>query len=81
MDWEYVEPVDWDEGARPYLEIFLELHRPYGPDGLSRTGKPFWNNEDFNKFYEDLKNKGFGYIRLAGVRAELEKMTMDWSVN
>jgi WD40 repeat protein len=31
LDWELAdtEPADWDEGARPYLEIFLSLHTPY----------------------------------------------------
>ncbi|MFZ4590379.1 MAG: protein kinase domain-containing protein [Ignavibacteria bacterium] len=78
-DWEYVEPTDWDEEVRSYLEIFLELHRSYGSDEISRIGKPKWNTDDINKFYEELKNRGFGYIRPEGIRSELEKMTRDWN--
>jgi WD40 repeat protein len=53
---------DWDEGARPYLEIFLTLH-------------PNWTNEDFNNILiPDLQNRGYGWIRPEGVRVELEKM-------
>jgi WD40 repeat protein len=31
LDWELADtaPADWDEGARPYLDIFLLLHTPY----------------------------------------------------
>jgi WD40 repeat protein len=31
LDWELADtaPADWDEGARPYLEMFLSLHTPY----------------------------------------------------
>ena len=31
LDWELADtpPADWDEGARPYLEVFLSLHTPY----------------------------------------------------
>jgi WD40 repeat protein len=31
LDWELIDtaPTDWDEGARPYLEMFLSLHTPY----------------------------------------------------
>jgi WD40 repeat protein len=31
LDWELADtaPADWDERARPYLEMFLSLHTPY----------------------------------------------------
>jgi WD domain, G-beta repeat len=31
LDWELeeCEPADWDEGARPHLEMFLSQHTPY----------------------------------------------------
>lgn len=31
FDWELEEsePADWDDGARPYLEVFLRAHVPY----------------------------------------------------
>jgi hypothetical protein len=52
---------DWDEGARPYLDIFLTLH-------------PNWTDEDFNNILvPDLQNRGYGWLRPEGVRKELEK--------
>ncbi len=53
---------DWDEGARPYLNIFLTLY-------------PDWKDEDFdNILIPDLQSRGFGWLRPEGVRKELEKM-------
>ncbi|MDW8002975.1 MAG: WD40 repeat domain-containing protein [Deltaproteobacteria bacterium] len=73
-EWEFPEPADWDEGARPYLEIFLKLHTPYGPDGFSLAGPPQWTEEDFQKLLYELGLRGFGWLRPEGVRRELEKM-------
>lgn len=53
---------DWDEGAQPYLEIFLSLY-------------PDWTDDDFEDLITDLKNRGFGWLRPAGVRAMLSKMS------
>jgi len=54
---------DWDEGARPYMDIFLALH-------------PNWTDEDFNYILiPDLQNRGYGWLRPEGVRRELEKMS------
>ncbi|MDW8102829.1 MAG: WD40 repeat domain-containing protein [Anaerolineae bacterium] len=79
LDWEWGFPelADWDEGARPYLEIFLKLHTPYGPDGLSRAGPPQWTEEDFQKLLHELSLRGFGWLRPEGVRRELEKMARE----
>jgi WD40 repeat protein/serine/threonine protein kinase len=44
LDWELADtaPVDWDEGARPYLELFLSLHTPYAvpPPERKRSRSP-----------------------------------------
>ena len=54
---------DWDEGARPYLNIFLTFH-------------PQWTDADFNNILiPDLQNRGYGWLRPEGVRAKLEEMT------
>jgi len=76
LDWEYEFPEekDWDEGARPYLEIFLTLHTPYGPDGLTRQGKPQWTEEDFQKLLQELGSRGYGWLRPEGVRRKLEEL-------
>jgi WD40 repeat protein len=81
LDWDYdfPAPADWDEGARPYLDIFLTLHTPYAPDGLSRVGKPQWTEEDFQKLLQELGYRGYGWLRPEGVRRDLEKMAKERS--
>ena len=54
---------DWDEGARPYLDIFLALH-------------PNWNDEDFNNILiPELQIRGYGWLRPEGVRAKLNEIS------
>jgi hypothetical protein len=95
LDWELEEnePADWDEGARPYLEVFLRTHRPYGAalprdrqptdeeitHALTRRGRPEWSEEDFQGFLYTLGCAGYGWLRPEGVRRELEKMAATWS--
>ena len=76
LDWayEFPEPVDWDEGARPYLESFLTLHTPYGSGGLSREGAPSWSEEAFGGLLTELGVRGYGWLRPAGVRTRLEEL-------
>jgi WD40 repeat protein/serine/threonine protein kinase len=63
-DLEFPDPVDWDEGLRPYIEIFLTLHKGY------------WNETYFSHLTEELASKrGYGWVRPEGIRRELEKMT------
>jgi hypothetical protein len=81
LDWEYEFPgwTDWDEGVRPYLNIFLTLHRSIGSDGFTRAGKPAWSNEDFQGLIEDLQQRGYGWLRPEGVRRKLEEMAAEWT--
>jgi hypothetical protein len=77
LDWEYEfpKPVDWDDAAEPYLDIFLNLHTPYeSPKSLVRKGKPDWTEEDFGNLIKKLQYAGYGWLRPDGVRKELEKM-------
>jgi len=80
LDWDYEipKPADWDEGAKAYLEIFLTLHCPLGPDGISRVGRPVWKDDDFKRLLQDLQYRGYGWLRPAGVRKKLEEMTANW---
>ena len=63
LDWCYEFPgfTDWDENARPYLEIFLALH-------------PDWNDANFGELINELQNRGLGFIRPEGVRSKLMEM-------
>jgi len=57
---------NWDEGARPYLEIFLTLH-------------PNYTEEDFNNILiPDLQNRGYGWLRPEGVRIKLDELQFGW---
>ena len=80
FDWDYdfPESADWDEAARSFLATFLTLHTPYGPDGLSRSGKPAWTQEDFRRLLDELGLRGYGWLRPEGIRRELERMARDW---
>lgn len=63
LDWEYEFPgfSDWDEGARPYLEIFLTMH-------------PDYNNTDFESLISELQNRGCGWIRPEGIKRKLKEI-------
>jgi WD40 repeat protein/serine/threonine protein kinase len=76
VEWEYLfpEPTNWDENARPYLETFLTLHTPYGPDGCGRLGKPSWSEDAFQNLLTELGCRGFGWLRPEGVRKRLEEL-------
>jgi WD40 repeat protein/serine/threonine protein kinase len=80
LDWEceFPDGADWDEGARPFLDVFLTIHHPVGDDGLSRIGQPAWTAEDFQNLLTDLQYRGYGWLRPQGVRRQLEKMTAEW---
>jgi WD40 repeat protein len=81
LDWEYEFPgwADWDEGVRPCLEMFLTLHCPYGSYGPARVGQPTWDEQDlWGDLLAELQYRGYGWLRVEGVRRELEKMTADW---
>jgi WD40 repeat protein len=63
MDWNYDFPgfTDWDESARPYLEIFLGLHSD-------------WTEANFQNLILNLQTRGYGWLRPEGVRAKLMEM-------
>jgi len=63
IDWQYEFPgwSDWDEGAKPYLEIFLRLC-------------PDWGDTDFDNLVTDLQNRGYGWLRPDGIKKKLKEM-------
>jgi WD40 repeat protein len=94
LDWELEERelADWDEGARPFLEVFLSARVPYAAAlptdrepseeeitrALTREGKPVWTDDDFQQLLFTLGCSGYGWLRPEGIRGELEKMTAEW---
>ena len=91
LDWELDdrEPADWDEGARSYLEVFLNQHTPYAAElpkdrkptekeitsALTRRGTPTWTEEDFQNLLYTLGCAGYGWLKPSGVRSQLLAMT------
>jgi WD40 repeat protein len=94
LDWELEarRQSDWDEGARPYLELFLSAQTPWAAElpvarepseqelqlALTRRGKPRWTDSDFDRLLFTLGCAGYGWLRPEGVRRELEKMAASW---
>jgi hypothetical protein len=90
LDWELEDqpPAYWDEGARPYLEIFLNQQTPYAATlpkdreptqeeinlTLTRRGIPTWTKQDFQNLLYTLGCAGYGWLRPEGVRQQLEAM-------
>jgi hypothetical protein len=94
LDWELEgrQPDDWDEAARPYLEVFLAQQTPYAeplPTGrqpteeelalaLTRRGSPTWTKADFQRLLSGLGCAGYGWLRPEGVQKQLEEMAANW---
>ncbi|GAA4560855.1 protein kinase domain-containing protein [Planotetraspora kaengkrachanensis] len=65
LDWELDarDAADWDDGAAPYLDVFL------------RRQGPQWTDEDLDALMIRLQDTGYGRLRADGVRAQLDNMT------
>jgi len=90
LDWELEEkqPSDWDEGARPFMEMFLRSHSFRYEKMMGESNKlemdtdkstEFRSNyilteEDFQELLYLLGCAGYGWLRPEGVRQELERM-------
>jgi WD40 repeat protein/serine/threonine protein kinase len=94
LNWDLVahDAADWDEGARPYLEVFLSQQTPYAAElprigqpseealtlALTRGGKPHWTEDDFQRLLRALGWTSYGWLRPEGVRRELDRMAASW---
>jgi len=76
LDWEpKVRPfAEWDETARPHLEVFLSQHSRQVGDGHRDVE---WREDDFRELLADLGYRGLGWLRPDGVRARLEQLAED----
>jgi WD40 repeat protein len=95
LDWELLDRsvADWDEGARPYLEVFLSLHTPFAAPlpadrapsegelslALTRRGRPDWSEDNFTHLLFTLGGAGYGWLRTEGVRQKLGQMAARWN--
>ena len=94
LDWQLQDrsPADWDEAARPHVEVFLSRQTPYAmtlpPDrqptegeitlALSRHGSPRWEEADLKRLRDTLGWAGLGWLRPDGVRKKLQEMAANW---
>lgn len=76
--WRTVFPsaAPWHEGALPYLENFLENHRPVAKDGLTRYGTASWTDADFAELTADLQHRGYGWLAPEGVFKKLVELNV-----
>ncbi len=90
LDWELADQPSrhWDEGASPYLEVFLRLHTPSvgilpasrQPSAeeitlaLTCKGTPTWTEINFSYLIQTLKAAGYGWLQPNGVRQQLHQM-------
>ncbi|GHO64286.1 hypothetical protein KSC_031780 [Ktedonobacter sp. SOSP1-52] len=91
LDWELEvrATADWDDGALPFLETFLELHRSYvihklSPyrqpsaqeidQALTLNANPYWEEESFQGLLLHLQRVGYGWLRSSGVRRKLAEL-------
>jgi len=76
FDWGYEFPteIDWAEAASPYLDSFLTLHTPVGPEGLARQGTPTWTEEHFAELLHSLSLHGYGWLTPDGVLRKLNAL-------
>jgi WD40 repeat protein/serine/threonine protein kinase len=66
LDWQLADaaPTDWDEEARPYLEMFLALHTPYAappsaaPRGRSPLARLFKSTANEDELARSLTRRG-----------------------
>jgi WD40 repeat protein/serine/threonine protein kinase len=95
LDWELedCQSVDWQEGARPYLENFLTSHISYLADltlkrvslkeeikfALTRCDKLVWTDSDFSTLLHTLGCAGYGFLHPDTIRQELDKMAENGS--
>ncbi|MBF0590535.1 MAG: serine/threonine protein kinase [Nitrospirae bacterium] len=79
LDWDLdaTSYEDWDDRARPYLEIFLTLHTPFVQDTLFRKGIPQYSEEDFHALVRQLSLNGFGWLTPEGIKQKLRQLEKD----
>jgi WD40 repeat protein len=93
LDWDYEFPAsaEWDEGARPVLDAFLDIHTHYvgalPKDHIptdqeillaaSSQGKATWSEADFQQLLVALGFRGYGWLRPEGVRQKLNELASE----
>lgn len=73
-DYEYPEDIDWDSKIDAFLENFLILHIPIVKGKITKNEKPMWNEHDFKELLDDLRVRGYGWIKTGKIKSKLHEM-------
>lgn len=78
-DWDYKLPneAEWSEDAKPFLDSFIANHLPYEDESFNPIGGPEWKTLDFEKLFNDLSFRGFGWLTKEGVKRKLEELASE----
>lgn len=76
FDWDYRFPrqSEWDEAARPYLEVFLTRHQPLDPITRIPRGRPTWNEPELDQLLNQLSYAGLGWLRKEEIQKKLQEL-------
>ncbi|MBF0553271.1 MAG: serine/threonine protein kinase [Nitrospirae bacterium] len=76
-DWQVTvkKLTEWDEGARPFVEIFLSLATA---GRYPQVKKPQWTEEDFSGLLRELSLRGYGWLSADGIKNKLNEMAANW---
>ncbi|MBF2050228.1 MAG: FHA domain-containing protein [Elainella sp. C42_A2020_010] len=84
LDWELTDQsaTAWDEAAKPYLETFLALQTAVTPANsddpkavlAALKPNPTWTETDFSRLLRTLRQAGYGWLQVEGVRQQLMRM-------
>ncbi|MBF0320953.1 MAG: serine/threonine protein kinase, partial [Nitrospirae bacterium] len=79
VDWELEARgfMDWDNGASPYVELFIAGHTPYIKNSFTRRGNPAWEEKNVESLISELRLRGFGWLRPDGVYAKLKELQIE----
>ncbi|MBF0456550.1 MAG: protein kinase [Nitrospirae bacterium] len=69
------KPADWDDGARPFVEIFLALKTA---GKYPAVKKPQWTDSDFKELQRELSLRGYGWLTTGGIKNKLDEIAANW---
>jgi len=72
-DYEFPEQKEWNEGAQPYIQAFLNQHCS-DSTMLDQTITSTWEEADFQDLLFELGCRGFGWLSEEGVRRKLKEL-------
>ncbi|KJR43702.1 serine/threonine protein kinase [Candidatus Magnetoovum chiemensis] len=80
LEWELEgkDKLNWDEGARPYLVNFIVRHIISSKGKSKQPEQIIWDEEDFEELVNELKIRGYGWLKPNGIRKKLKEIAQNW---